>query len=170
MQLVFHSAVFKPSTSTITAPILMLKAKAAASPLVEILPQDPTKPIQFENVARFTVFAPPAAGDDKIPQYVHKDYVQPWLSLVGSLAQIGIPWIGAGSIVNSIRDMGGSSISNTIVGSGNTMKTAGTTNISGVVTNSTLGGLVENATATPTVVMQPAPVIVEQPAPIIVAP
>jgi len=76
--------------------------------------------------------------------------------------------IGLGVMGKMAENAASKSITNSISGTGNTIKMAGPTNINGVVTNSTVGGLVENATATPTVVFQPPPVIVEQPAPVIV--
>lgn len=150
--------------------MIAVQAQKAAQPIFELTAQDKDKPIVMDNVAKLTVFAPPAAAGIPLAQYQQKDYVQPWLNLFGSVVSVAVPWIGAASIVNSIKDIGGgNSYTQTISGTGNVGKLSGPSTISGVITNSTVGGTIDN-TSTPTVVEQPAPIIVTQPAPIIVTP
>ena len=142
--------------------MLTAKQAQASTPIFEMIASDSAKPMVLQNVAKVTVFAPPANTTQNLQQYVQKDYAQPWLNLFGSVASVAVPWIGAASIVNSMKDMG--SVTN-VTGNANKV---GATN-SNVVGAGNYTGHIDQ-TSTPTVVTQPTPIIVEQPAPVIVNP
>jgi hypothetical protein len=143
---------------------VLMQAAKTQSPVVRIEVGDPSLPINLKSIE---VFAPPA--DTKLPQYVQKDYVQPWLNIVGA----ALPWLGAWGIVKAVGDVagGGNTTYNQAVSGGSTasVKTSGSMTMGNVSGGSTVGGMIDQ-TSTPTVVTQPAPIIVEQPAPIIVTP
>lgn len=140
---------------------VLMQAAKTQNPIVRLEVGDPALPINLKSIE---LYAPPS--DTKLPQYVQRDYVQPWLNIVGA----ALPWLGAWGIVRAVGDVAGSGNTtyNQTVSGGSTasVKTSGnmtTGNISG----STVGGMIDQ-TSTPTVVTQPAPIIVEQPAPVVV--
>lgn len=74
--------------------------------------------------------------------------------------------IGLGVMGKMAENAASKTITNSISGTGNTIKMAGPTNVNGVVTNSTVAGTIDN-TSVPTVV-RPEVVVVEQPPPIVI--
>lgn len=152
--------------------MVAMQTQKATQPIFELTPAKQGEPIVLGNVGSFKVYAPPVAGE-KLSQYAHKDYVQPWLNVLS----MAVPWLGGWGIVNStanaMKEMGASTHM-TITGEGNTATIAGPVNNSLSGTGHVAGGIVDQ-THTPTIVTQPAPVIVNpvivtQPAPIIVTP
>ena len=135
----------------------MLSAKQVqTSPLVRLDVADPTKPINLKTIE---VFAPPS--NMPMNQYVQKDYVQPWLNVIG----MAVPWLGvygvSSAIVSGMKDMGGTTTNIT----GNSNKVSGPTN-SNVYGSGNYTGHIDQ-TSTPTIVTQPAPIIVN---PVVVNP
>ena len=123
--------------------MLSAKQAQASTPLFEMVAKDKAKPIILNNVARLTVFAPPS-NTTPLTQYVQKDYAQPWINFFSSVATVAVPWIGAASIVNSMKDMG--SVTN-VTGNANKV---GATN-SNVYGNGNYTGHIDQ-TSKPTVV------------------
>lgn len=141
-----------------------------ATPIFEIVASDPTKAIMMDNVAKIVVYAQPKDGE-KLTQYQHKDYAQPWLNLTGQVLSIAVPWIGAAMIVNSVKDMVSNDTFNynqTVSGqSTGTMRVGSTTPTSAIYGNSNTVTGYHEAVSDPTVVR---PEVVFQPEPMVVNP
>jgi len=135
-----------------------MQKQGAAQPIVQIIPAEKDRPIVMQNVASFTVYAPPAASNGPVlTQYVQKDYVQPWLSLVG----MAVPWLGAWGIVKASSDAI-ASIPHTsnITNTNSNNLTSTTTNLANTVSGTgnaaNIGsGTINQSTAPPTVVVVP---------------
>lgn len=125
---------------------VLMQANKTQSPLVRLEVGDPALPINLKSIE---VFAPP--GETKLPQYVQKDYVQPWLNIVGA----ALPWLGAWGIVKAVGDVagGGNTTYNQTVSGGSTasVKTSGNMTTGNISGGSTVGGMIDQ-TSTPTVV------------------
>jgi len=145
--------------------MVSMQKQTAAQPLVQIIPADKDKPIIMQNVASFTVFAPPQSSDGpRLTQYVQKDYVAPWLNIVG----MAVPWLGAWGIVKATSDAianiphtNNSSVVNTNSHNSASTPTSYNNTVSGAGNVANIGGTVNQATATPTVVVVEQPVIVK---------
>lgn len=144
-----------------------------SNPLVRIKVADPTKPI---NVELIEVFAPPPPQyGPLVSQYQQKDYSEPAWRFLGTLASIGLPWLGAYSIIHDIKGMAGNNYNYTnqvAEGATGSFRVQGNT----AVTSSGAGaatatGMMDN-TSTPTVVhadvVPTEVVVVPQPEPIVV--
>jgi len=147
----------------------IMATKGTPQPLVEFQPVDQSKAMEFGNVGKITVYAPP--DNANFQQYKQTDYAQPWIHLLGTVASVAAPWIGVSAIVHDVSSIMGSGTNTTsyaVGGANNSIRTIGDTNMSGTLNTSTLTApnIIDN-TSTPTVVN---PLVVEQPAPIIVNP
>jgi hypothetical protein len=135
-------------------------------PLLDIKIADPTKPA---NIERIVVNMP--SSQDAAKQYIQKDYVQPWLNIVGA----AMPWFATWGIVKAVGDAAGSTVTNynqSVSGTGNSasLRTVGNMDIGNITGNgNTVGGLIDQ-TSPPTIVTQPAPIVIEQPPPVVVSP
>ncbi len=124
----------KGEQSYYTARVALSK-QATSIVLFEMTASDNTKPIILQNVATFKVFAPPAGNNENLAQYTHRDYVQPWLNLMG----MAVPWFGAWGIVKAVADIPRVNSNSTVnQNSGNTATTTST------FTNTASGGSVAN--------------------------
>lgn len=126
--------------------------QAASTVLFEMTASDTTKPIVFQNVASFKVFAPPVNSNENLAQYTHRDTATPWIQAFLQSLGILAPWAGAAVIVGQIAGGVSGPVTNTNV------------NASGS-SQAMTGGTMSNATSVPTVVnpviVQPVPVIVQ---------
>jgi hypothetical protein len=108
--------------------------KNATSPLFMLEPADPSTPMGFLNVGRLTVFAPSVASvDDGMKQYVQKDYSEGWLRILQTAVSVGLPWLGAASIVHDVAKAAGghnTSYTTNVAGSNNSASTSSVGNIS----------------------------------------
>jgi len=141
--------------------MVAMQKQQGVNPLVQIIPQDKDKPIIMQNVASFTVFAPPAPQyGPLLPQYQQKDYVQPWLNLIGT----AVPWFGAWGIAKATGDAISSipHVNSTTLNAGGNAMTGGTmtttatsttTNLTNTVSGTgnvaNIGGTVNQSTAPP---------------------
>ena len=107
--------------------------KQATSPLFMLEPADPSTPMGFLNVGRLTVFAPPAvSGGDDLKQYQQRDYSEPWLRILQTAVSVGLPWLGAASIVHDVAKAAGghnTSYTTNVAGSNNSASTSTVGNI-----------------------------------------
>ncbi len=116
--------------------MIAMQKQTAAQPLVQIIPADKDRPIVMYNVASFTVFAPPQGENGpRLTQYVQRDYVQPWLNVLG----MAVPWFGAWGIVKAVADIPKANVT-TNTNSNNLTSTATTSTF----TNTASGGSVAN--------------------------
>jgi hypothetical protein len=166
--------------------MVSMQKQQAAQPLVQFIASDKDKPMVFQNVASFTVFAPPQSENGpRLQQYVQKDYVAPWLSTFTQIVGMAAPWVGAAVIASNVasnfKDVHTQPGNTTNITAGGNAMTGGTmsqdtstaTNLTNTVSGrnntGTLNATVNQTTSTPPVVVeQPAPVIVTQPPPIVV--
>lgn len=168
-------------------------------PIFEMTPATPGQPIVLGNVGTFKVYAQPQGGtEQKLQQYVHRDYAAPWLNLIGTAANIAIPWWGAYKMVDAVAGIvpqtghNNTTITTSTTGNNNKTQLAGDMNLTAsggtsgkegsgggvTITNPSLIYDASDSTHNPTImepqqpviVMQPPPVIVEQPPPVIVGP
>jgi hypothetical protein len=168
--------------------MVSMQKQQAAQPLFQLIASDKDKPMILQNVASFTVFAPPQGENGpRLQQYTQTNYALPWINLFTQTVGIAAPWVGAAviatNVASSFKDVAvHSQPGNTtnITAGGNAM-TGGTmtqttstattmsNTVSGTRNTGTLSGVVNQTTSTPPlIVTQPAPVIVTQPAPIVV--
>jgi hypothetical protein len=120
--------------------IVKMQEQKASQPLFQLVASDKDKPIIMQNVQSFTVFAPPQGENGpRLNQYVQKDYVQPWLNVLGSFA----PWLGAWGIAKAVADIPRTN-STVNTNSGNTATTTTSTATTSAYTNTTSGGSVSN--------------------------
>ena len=145
-----------------------MSKQAGSAVLFEMTANDITKPIILENVAALRVFTPPASGNnDSLTPYIHRDYVQPWLNVLGA----AVPWLGvwgvSSAIIGGMKDMGTTTNMN-VNGTGNSGSIVGPTHNAVSGTGHYVGGTID--TTHPAQVVNPVivdPVIVD---PVIVQP
>jgi hypothetical protein len=166
-----------------------MQEQRAAQPLFQLIAADKDKPIIMQNVASFTVFAPPQSEDGpRLQQYVQKDYAAPWLNMFTQTLGMAAPWIGAAVIANSVatnfKDVathnqpannttnitaGGNAMTGGTMTQSTSTSTVMSNTVSGTRNTATLSGTTTQSTTNPPlIVTQPPPVIVTQPPPVIV--
>lgn len=124
-------------------------AAKTQNPYVELTIADPDKPINLKSIK---VWSPDSGA---VAQYQERDYAAPWINLTSQVLSVAVPWIGAASIVNSIKDTVGhnsTTYNQTVSGTNNTGRIAGPSTINATVAgnNNTLGGAVEQQNPTTT--------------------
>jgi hypothetical protein len=169
-----------------------LAKQQSSQPIFEMVAANAKDPIILQNVSAIRVFqAPSSGGNDGLQQYIQKDYASTWVNAFLQMVGIAAPWAGAAIITSNVasafKDVAMQPKSVTTTNTNTNVSASGSSQAmsGGVMTNTTtsyantvsgtgnvanIGGTVNQATATPTVVTQPPPVIVTQPPPIIVPP
>jgi hypothetical protein len=162
------------------AKVAMTK-QAASQPIFEMVAGDSGQPIILPPGAALRVFQVPASsGNDGFNQYVQRDYVSPWLNLIGTTVAVAAPWVGAWGIVSAMGNVipktgnvstnisdSSSRFSDSSTHSATNVKTSGTGNRT-QITGDGSPATITDSTGVPTIVTQPAPVIVPAPDPVII--
>jgi len=137
---------------------IALTKQTQSQPIFEILASDLRQPIILQNVSAIRVFQMPAGGsNERMTQYVQKDYAAPYLQLTGSIIGAALPWFGAFKIVEAVAGIprGGNTTMN-VAGDGNKSVMGdfqfSANNNSGAMAMPGTMALINDQTATPTVV------------------
>lgn len=86
-----------------------LAKQMSSQPIFEMIPAKPGEPIVLGNVGSFKVFMPVANSGENLKQYLHTDYAQKWVGLIGTTVSIAAPWLGAWGIVHEVSKIAGPS-------------------------------------------------------------
>jgi hypothetical protein len=168
--------------------MVKMQEQRAAQPLFQLIAADKDKPIIMQNVASFTVFAPPQGENGpRLQQYTQTNYALPWINLFTQTVGIAAPWVGAAviatNVASSFKDVAvhtqpGNTTNitaggNAMTGGTMTQSTSTSTVMSNTVSGSRntanlTGTATQSTTNPPLIVTQPPPVIVTQPPPIVV--
>ena len=141
--------------------MVAMRTQQASQPIFEMTPAIKGEPIILSNIKSFKVFAPPMNSNEPLRQYVQKDYVQPWLNVLGA----AVPWLGvwgvSSAIIGGMKDMGTTTNMN-VNGTGNSGSIVGPTHNAVSGTGHYVGGTID--TTHPAQVVNPVivdPVIVQ---------